>query len=69
MIGLNYKEKSNNQCDKTINKFLKIYNRLCIKNLNNNNLKIQKMQITNRQHIDYFKVFKIFDVKKLEKEG
>lgn len=49
--------------------FLKISNRLCIKNLNNNNPEIQKMQITNRQHIDYFKVFKIFDVKKLEKEG
>lgn len=27
------------------------------------------MQITNRQPIDYFKVFKVFDLKKLDKQG
>jgi hypothetical protein len=27
------------------------------------------MQITNRQSIDYFKVFKILDIKKLDKYG
>ena len=28
-----------------------------------------QMQITNRQPIDYFKVFKVFDLKKLDKQG
>lgn len=27
------------------------------------------MQVTNRQHIDYFKVFKLFDLKKIDKHG